>query len=150
MIKSDVYRRLVEDRDDVIGQVAYGVYKQAKQEFIRRKQEELNSDVLPDSVMEEFVANQTDYMLSLYRVHAQKITREFLDSYYEKDMAEIREKSERDTHAAIANFIKNFEPKSWWYGVFQSFVASFLFLFAGYVILKMSGSWDILLTNLFK
>ena len=39
---------------------------------------------------------------------------------------------------------------SFWYGVLQSITASFLFLLAGYVILKMSGSWDILLNNLFK
>ena len=39
---------------------------------------------------------------------------------------------------------------SFWYGVLQGVVASFLFVLAGYIILKMNGSWDILLSNLLK
>ena len=39
---------------------------------------------------------------------------------------------------------------SFWYGVLQGVVASFLFVLAGYIILKMNGNWDILLNNLLK
>ena len=66
---------------------------------------------------------------------------ELNSEYMEKGRQEMEEKYEK-----LANSVK----PSFWYGVLQSITASFLFLLAGYVILKMSGSWDILLNNLFK
>ena len=145
MPHSDVYDRLVKDEADVRGQVAYSVYKRIKRDFIKRKQAELGTTQIPDEVLEEFYATQTDYTLDLYRGYAKKLTREFMNElnseYMEKGRQEMEEKYEK-----LANSVK----PSFWYGVLQSITASFLFLLAGYVILKMSGSWDILLNNLFK
>lgn len=135
----DVYDKLVADEIDVVGHVAYSIYMRAKQDFIKRRQLELGLEILPDDIMEEFTAGQTDYILNLYRDHARRIIREFL----EKDTKALQGE-------AIVDFANKFSPKSWWYGVAQSFVASFLFLLAGYAILKFSGSWDVLLNNLFR
>ena len=145
MAYSDVYDRLVKDDGDTSGLVAYGIYKKAKREFIRKKQAELGVIVLPDDVLEEFYATQTDYMLELYRIHAKKMTREFLDELYDKDI----EHEKQNMEAKYEKLADSVRP-SFWYGVLQGVVASFLFVLAVYIILKMNGNWDILLSNLLK
>ena len=44
--------------------------------------------------------------------------------------------------------LETLQPRSWWYGVWQSFAASFFFVLAGYVLLRMTGSWEVLLGSL--
>ena len=59
---SDVYNRIVKDDNDMVGHVAYSIYKRTKQEFIRKMQAERGTILLPDEMIEEFYASQTDYM----------------------------------------------------------------------------------------
>ena len=146
---SDVYDRLVHDDRDITGQVAYGIYKKSKREFIRKKQAELGVTIIHDDVVEEFYANQTDYTLELYRKHAQLLTREFIDETTREEVAKERQLLEQEHSRAYKKLADAVKP-SFWYGVLQGIVASFLFVLAGYIILKMNGSWDILLSNLFK
>ena len=145
MAHSDVYDRLIQDDKDIKGQVAYVIYKKVKRDFIKRMQTQLGTTVIPDDVMEEFYASQTDYTLSLYRGYASKVTRESLNILYSEDIAKEKQNL-ADKYEKLSDSVK----PSFWYGVLQSVTASFLFLLAGYIILKMSGSWDILLNNLLK
>ena len=146
---SDVYDRLVHDDRDITGQVAYGIYKKSKREFIRKKQAELGVTIIPDDVIEEFYANQTDYTLELYRKHAQLLTREFIDETTREEVVKERQLLEQEHSRAYKKLAEAVRP-SFWFGVLQGIVASFLFVLAGYIILKMNGSWDLLLNNLFK
>ena len=145
MAYSDVFSRLVRNDNDVAGRVAYGIYKTTKQEFIKKEQSERGTVLIPDDVMEEFYASQTDYMLELYRKHANKLLREFLDESYKDDIAKEKQSLE-EKYEKLSDSVK----PSFWHGVLQSITASFLFLLAGYILLKMNGSWDILLGNLLK
>lgn len=114
------------------------------------KKSELGTDNLPDSVLADFVNDQTDYMLDLYRDEAQKLSREFLDATYESELSEAVQRLDSQYREKYDELAKSLRPHLWWYGVGQSIAASFFFVLAGYVILKMSGSWDILLGSLFK
>ena len=139
----DVYEQLVKDSSDVIGQVAYGVYKENKREFINKHKEKLGVAEIPEEIMEEFAASQTDFIIELYRKHADSIVKEFVRVAYEEELQE----EERKYQKQLAGIVKQ---NSFWYGVLQGVVASFLFVFASYVLLKMNGSWDLLLNNLLK
>ena len=147
---SGIYERLVEDDHDFLGQVAYSIYKRRKREFVVRKKAEMNLDNVPDEIVADFVRGQTDYTLDLYRDEARKLSREFLDASYEAELTEAVQYLDTQYREKYEQLAKELRPHSWWYGVLQSFVASFFFLLAGYVLLKMSGSWDILLSNLLK
>lgn len=149
MSYSDAYDRLVKDDGDIAGLVAYGIYKKAKRSFIRQKQAEFGVTMISDDILEEFYANQTDYALELYKMHANTMTREFLDESYKKDLAQEKQQLD-EKHNERYNKLAEAVKPSFWFGVLQGFVASFLFVLAGYIILKMNGSWDILLNNLFK
>ena len=149
MSYSDVYKRLVKDNDDIAGIVAYGIYKNSKHEFIRKKQAELGTLNLPNDILEEFYATQTDYVLELYRIHAEKLTREFVNSLYENEISQEKQRLNQEHMEKYEELAKHVNS-SWWYGVSQSLAASFLFIFIGYLILKFNGIWDILLQNLFR
>ena len=106
MIHSDVYDRLIKDDKDIKGQVAYVIYKKTKREFIRRMQTQLGTTVIPDDVMEEFYASQTDYTLHLYRNYAGQVTRESLNILY----------SEGNTVQNEGNYTVWNDSGTWWAG----------------------------------
>lgn len=147
---SKVYERLVSDDRDLLGQVAYSIYKIRKRDFIMQKQAETGKEEIDEETISDFVNAQSDYTLELYREQAKNIFREFLNASYENELTETVQQLEQEYNEKYAELAKNTRPHSWWYGVGQSFTASFLFLLAGYILLKMSGSWDTLLNNLFK
>lgn len=146
---SGIYERLVKDDHDLLGQVAYSIYKARKREFIINKQIELGIPKVPDEVVDVFVNAQTDYTLDLYRHQAENFFREFLDNSYGREIDEEKHQLNEE-YLRKYEYLSNIVKPNWWYGVLQSFVASFLFILAGYIILKMNGSWDILFNNLFR
>ena len=146
---SGVYERLVADEHDFLGNAAYSIYKTRKREFIIRKQIELGTSSIPEDVVNEFVNDQTDYTLKLYRNQAEDLFREFLNSSYGDEIAEEKQRLSREYMESYRKLADSAKP-SFWYGVLQGITASFLFVLAGYIILKMSGSWDIILSNLLK
>ena len=146
---SGIYERLVSDDHDLLGQAAYSIYKARKREFIISKQIELGTPRVPEEVVNEFIKAQTDRTLELYRNQANGLFREFLDASYGKEIAEEKRKLDQEYSQKYVKLSDSVKP-SFWYGVLQSITASFLFLLSGYIILKMSGSWDILLNNLFR
>ena len=147
---SGIYERLVSNERDFLGQVAYSIYKSRKRAFIINKSIELGVSHVPEEVVSEFVKAQDDLALELYRNSAKDLFREFLDASCGEKMEQAEKRLKKEYDEKLDNFVKYFAPKSWWYGVGQSFAASFLFLLAGYVILKTSGSWDVLLSNLLR
>ncbi len=149
MAYSNVYSRLVKDDNDVAGQMAYSVYKRTKAEFVAQKQAELGTMTLPEDVFEEFYATQTDYVLDTYRSRAKLMMREFLDASYGDDVIAEKQRLEKE-YSEKYNKLADAVKPSFWYGVIQGITASFLFIFAGYILLKMNGVWDILLNNLLK
>ena len=149
MAYSDIYSRLVKDDNDVAGQMAYSVYKRTKAEFIAKKQAELGTMTIPEDMFEEFYATQTDYVLDTYRSRAKLMMREFLDASYGDDISAEKQRLEKEYSEKYHKLADAVKP-SFWYGVIQGVTASFLFILAGYVLLKMNGVWDILLNNLLK
>lgn len=134
----------------MLGQAAYSIYKSRKREFIINKQKELSTSEVPDEIVNMFVEAQSGYTLDLYKFQAKRTFEDFLDEAYSEQIAKMRTQIEKEYMQKMEDFAKNIQPHSWWYGVWQSFAASFLFVMAGYVILKMSGSWDLILNAIFK
>ena len=145
---SGIYERLVSDEGDVLGQIDYSIYKKRKREFVMRKQAELGCSTIPDDAIEEFIKDQTDYTLELYTTQAENLVYDFLDASYGEQLAREREELEKEYRQKYEEFRATLQPRSWWYGVWQSFAASFFFVLAGYILLRMTGSWEALLGSL--
>ena len=130
---SNVYQRLVKDEFDIAGLAAYGVYKKYKLDFIKQRQSATGKEIISDDDMNYFYSLQTDNMLELYKSYAVNTTNNFIDVSCAK---------------LIKSELNKFQP-SFWYGVLQSLTASILFIFSGYLIMKFSGIWDVILSKLF-
>ena len=91
---SGVYDRLVEDENDILGQIAYAIYKSQKKAFIIQKQKSLGNAPIPESIVNDYLLAQTDKMLEVYKSHAEKLAREFLDASYGKQFAQELERVE--------------------------------------------------------
>ena len=72
---SKVYERLVSDERDLLGQVAYSIYKIRKRDFIMQKQAETGKEEIDEKTISDFVNAQSDYTLELYREQAKNIFR---------------------------------------------------------------------------
>ena len=132
MKHSGIYERLVENDHDFLGQVAYSIYKRRKREFIMRKQEELGTSNIPAEEVEDFIKDQTDYTLELYKVQADMLSREFLNASYKNEIDNEKARLVREYSGKYDKLAEAVRP-SFWYGVLQGVVASFLFVLAGYV-----------------
>lgn len=145
---SGIYQKLVHSKDDILGQVAYCLYKGQKRDYIVSKQAELGADNVTDDVIREFIKIQTDDQLELYRVQAEKISRNFIDASYLDQVNEIEKNINQEYGEKYNELAKTIQPRSFWYGVVQSITASFIFILLGWLILKYNGVWDILLKKL--
>lgn len=101
----------------------------------------MNLDNIPDEVVADFVNDQTDYTLDLYRNEARKLSREFLDASYEAELEEAVQYLDTQYREKYEQLVKELRPHSWWYGVWQSFAASFIFFAAGILLLLATGGW---------
>lgn len=79
----------------------------------------------------------------------EKTARRLLEEEYEEKLFEARRQIEDEYNRKLCE-IQRPSVKSFFYGVLQHLTALFLLTLSGYIILKMSGSWDILLNNLFR
>ena len=64
---SGVYDRLVEDENDILGQIAYAIYKSQKKAFIIQKQKALGHAPVPEVIINDYLLTQTDKMLEVYK-----------------------------------------------------------------------------------
>jgi hypothetical protein len=162
-----IYEKLVEDEQDVVGLVAYGLYKKKKIAFIKS----LKDKGTPESEIEQhikiFNLSSLNH-IDLYRLDAEKISSDFADDYvkeiFEEAAAELNDdylqKDERLSKKhklremeLIEKMDRKFDKLdqleidyarkikfSFFKGVFQSLTASFIFAFcAGILIILLVG-----------
>jgi len=137
-----IYNKLVENDEDILGHIAYSVYKRQKIEEINNLRKKKGSEYVSDEDLAPFIAfSQSDMQISFYKSKAVELANNFL----ENSMA-IELQQEKET--LNAEFVRNHKSHGYFYGVSQGIVASFAFLVIGYLLLKITGSWDKLLALL--
>lgn len=130
----------MESDDDFRGIVAYSLYKKQKINHIENyKKENLNKDITEDE-LEKFhkICFSEDSILG-YRSRAESIINKFSNKVLERKRKEIEEFYKKSSQ----------HKKSWWYGVGQGFISSFLYaLFLGILLMIIWASKTDLLTIL--
>ena len=112
-----IYSKLVKDDGDMVGHIAYSLYKAEKVQYIKEQKEAMEVDTLPEKVVHEFTAgrdNQTS--LDHYRGMAETILQGFIGGSFD-DMSEqvIDEVTNRLTQHMDANITPLLPKKeSWW------------------------------------
>ena len=138
---STVYRLLVHGEDDLVGQIAYAVYKQQKIEKITRFATK-NKRPPTDEELASFMENaESETQQSFYNERAVSILQDFLQKSLADEVEEMTAQTKAEYDAKINALLKDLKPKDFMYGVWQGVLASFLFFAGGILLLLATGGW---------
>lgn len=113
----DIYSKMVQGDGDMVGHIAYSLYKAEKVRFIREYKEENNVDVVPDEVVQGFaVGRESQTSIDHYRGMAESILQVFMGGSFD-DMSEqvISEVTDRLTKHIDANVTPGLPKKESWF-----------------------------------
>ena len=123
---SPVYNKIVHDEADLIGHIAYSMYKDEKIRFIEDFKNKHSVDDLSEDDIRYFNdINSSDTSIKRYRDSASLILQSFLDNSV-SDAIDAAEKDMNQNHLNALKEIIN-PITSFWKGVFQSIVGAFAF-----------------------
>ncbi|MDO5114588.1 MAG: hypothetical protein Q4D58_00685 [Synergistaceae bacterium] len=129
---NDVFERLVSDEADIVGHIAYALYKSEKQEWIKNKKDKGENNI----DLSGFVELQTDKRLEYYRLRADMIINKFAGEVASNALQEEHDKLEAEYRLRYESLAKKCEPKGWFYGFWQGFASSFaITLLLGFILL---------------
>ena len=138
---SRVYSLLVHGEDDLVGQVAYAIYKQHKIEKITRFST-TNKRLPSDEELSSFMENAgSENQLRFYNDRAVNILKDFLEKSLADTVDEIDAQTKAEYDAKFNELLKELKPKGFMYGVWQGVFASFIFFAAGILLLLSTGGW---------
>jgi hypothetical protein len=141
---SHIYKMIVKDERDVVGHIAYALYKQAKIKHIEKYKTEHDNNDPPEEYLEYFHnVSCLDEEVKRYQLQATSILREFLDNTLSEKADEMEydimnehfdtlqtivSESETKIKERVAEAEKEIKPRSFWYGVWQSMLGALLFM----------------------
>ncbi len=111
-----IFSKLVQNDNDMIGHIAYSLYKAEKVRFISEYKEENKVDIVPDEVVQGFaVGRESQTCLDHYRGMAESILQDFMGGSFD-DMSEqvISEVTERLTKHIDDNVTPDLPKKESW------------------------------------
>lgn len=144
-----IYSTLVKDDGDMVGHIAYSLYKAEKVQYIKEQKEAMKVDILPEEVVQEFTAGRDNQAsLDHYRGMAETILQRFIGGSFD-DMSEqvISEVTNRLTQHMDANITpllpkKESGWKKFWNGVLQSMVGTFAMAFVVWGIVSVVSKYN--------
>lgn len=128
-----IYSQLVEDRADIIGHIAYALYKEDKIEFISKFKDE-NGGVEPtEEDLKPFnTISSTQGSLDKYKFIASCILQSFLSNSLEESKKDVEDNMNQNHLALMEDVIKPIKPAPTWkcyvHGVLQSVIGAFIFM----------------------
>ncbi len=138
---SKVYKLLVHGEDDLVGQIAYAIYKQQKIEKITRFMTQ-NERPPRDDELASFMDNaESEIQLRFYQERALSILKDFLEQSLAAEVDEIVGQIKTEHENKINEILVSLRPKGFMYGVWQGVFASFIFFAAGILLLLATGGW---------
>ena len=130
-----IYEKLVRDENDILGHIAYSVYKSQKLARIAEmKKGRPEGDVTDDDLAPFLEMSQSKDQMSFYLDRATALAQRFLDEG-------IGEELEMEKRKMEFEFIRSHRTRGFMYGVWQGVFASFIFVAAGLILLLTTGGW---------
>lgn len=124
-----IYKKLVDNESDIIGIVAYSLYKTDKISFIEDFKKKNNGQEPTEEEFRPFHDNACmDSNIERYKMQATNILQGFLDDTLSSISKQLENNFINTHKKIIEDVVKEMKPKGFWYGVKQSIVASAIFL----------------------
>jgi hypothetical protein len=117
---SFIYSKIVEDQDDMIGHIAYSLYKARKIEYIEQFKEETGKTP-SESDLESFHKSAA-IMIDSLRIEAEQILSEFTQLTLDETVSEIKNELIENQETTFKEIIKPITPekKGHWDGFWMS------------------------------
>ena len=125
-----IFSKLVDDETDLIGLVAYGIYKNNKIEYIEKFKEKNGREPTEDELEQFNEHSCTDSSLKNYIRIAETNINDLMNETVYQEVERQKLEFFNNQTTEIKNIVKELKPKSPWEGfgmrVLQSFIASIL------------------------
>lgn len=130
---NNIYSQLIEDRADIIGHIAYALYKEDKIEYITKfKQENGGVEPTEEDLKPFNTISCTQSSLDKYKFIASCILQTFLDNSLDESKKDVEENMNRNHLEQIKRAIEPIKPasigKSYIHGILQSIIGAFAFM----------------------
>ena len=136
-----IYSKLVTDANDIIGNIAYSLYKQDKIEIIKKKQSD--GIVVNDKTLKSFHEfSATESSIDAYKMKAELILQAFMDNALEEITTDIQ-KEAKEGQSQILQEIVDPLVSGFWRNFFSGLLSTFTFsliLAAIAFIIQFKGS----------
>jgi hypothetical protein len=136
-----IYSKLVEKETDLIGHIAYSLYKKSKVDFIEKKKSEgvslTDEDLIP---FNEFSSSEGS--IESYRIKAELIMQSFLENVLEEELKSYKEQAIEQQSEILKKIIKPL-TSGFWLNFLSGLLSAFAFaliLAAIAFIIKFNGS----------
>ena len=138
-----IYNSLVEDESDMVGCVAYSLYKKDKIQFIEKFKKDNGGTAPSESDLCHFHEHAfLDSNISRYRMQATSILQEFMNQTLENVANQVEQDVKDNFQTKIHEAVSDLKPKGFWYGVWQSVLGALVFMLIMCALLFMANLSD--------
>lgn len=124
---NNIYSKLVEDETDIVGHIAYALYKSDKIKYIENSKAKNNgAELSEDDLVPFHDISSMDESIERYKIQALQILQRFLDNVLKESAEDIKEEYIRSHNEHIEKIVKKYSQK-WWQNVIWSVLAAFVF-----------------------
>ena len=121
-----IYAKLVLAEDDLVGLIAYGIYKKHKIEFITKVKEEQGREPNDEERKSFFVASTTKSQLYNYRSQAETMLSEMVGNIANEELKRYEEDMLRNYKQEIASCLPS-NKKTFAISIVAGIISTFLF-----------------------
>lgn len=122
-----IYRLLVKDSNDLIGLIAYGLYKQHKIEFIENYRNDHEGNEPTEEDCKAFaLTTSTARSIAQYRDAATALLQKITIETTSAELEEYERTMLRNYKTSLREIVKSESPK-WWQSVLWSVLGAFIF-----------------------
>ncbi|WP_054512540.1 hypothetical protein [Chryseobacterium sp. ERMR1:04] len=120
-----IYSKLIEKDSDLIGHIAYSLYKKSKIEYI--EQQQTGGNQLTDSDLVPFNAfSSSDSSIDSYKLKAELIVQGFIENVLEEELENYKEQAVNQQAEILKGIIKPL-TSGFWGNVLAGLVSAFIF-----------------------
>ena len=140
-----IYSKMVEGEGDMIGHIAYSLYKKSKIEYIEN-QKLKGKTVTDDELIPFNDFSSTDSSLETYRIKAEIILQGFIDNLLSEELQNSKEQAVKQQSEILKDIIKPLISGFWkniWGGVISAFIFAAILAAIAFIIQYQGSSINI-------
>lgn len=125
---NSIFSKIVIDETDIIGHIAYSLYKRHKVAYIEKFKSENGCEPTEEQLKPFHVSTCMDDNIERFRKQASDILLRFCNDSLSYASSQIEDECRNNHKEMLRDVVSELKPKSFLYGVCQSIVGAFVFM----------------------